>query len=45
MIRQLQQEGVLTMKGAVNETANQLNVSVPTLYRYMKRASKIDEDE
>lgn len=45
VIRQLQQEGVLTMKGAVNETANQLNVSVPTLYRYMKRASKIDEDE
>lgn len=39
VIKTLQQEGVLTMKGAVTETANQLHISVPTLYRYIKRAS------
>lgn len=40
VVKRLRQEGVLTMKGAVNETANQLHISVPTLYRYMKRATE-----
>lgn len=43
VIRSLQQEGVLMMKGAVNEAAQQLHISVPTMYRYMKRASQ-EED-
>lgn len=40
VIKTIQQEGVLSMKGAVAETANQLHISVPTLYRYIKRASQ-----
>ena len=33
----LKSNGVLSMKGAVNELANQLGISVPTVYRYMAK--------
>lgn len=34
-VQRLRADGVLSMKGAVNEAALQLKVSVPTIYRYM----------
>jgi len=37
IVHKLKQKGVLSMKGAISETAEQLNVSVPTIYRYMNR--------
>lgn len=39
IIQRLQESGVTTMKGAVSEIANQLSISVPTVYRYMKKAT------
>ncbi len=33
----LKENGVLSMRGAVNELAEQLSVSVPTVYRYMAK--------
>ncbi len=33
----LKENGILSMRGAVNELAEQLSVSVPTIYRYMAR--------
>ena len=33
----LQEQGVLSMRGAVAELAEKLNVSVPTIYRYMAK--------
>lgn len=41
VVHQLKAEGVLSMKGAVSELAVQMNVSVPTIYRYLNRS----EDE
>lgn len=37
VIASLRESGVLTMKGAVAELAKQLGISVPTVYRYMKK--------
>lgn len=37
VIATLRESGVLTMKGAITELAVQLGVSVPTIYRYMKK--------
>lgn len=36
LIKALKKDGILDLKGAVREAASQLNVSVPTIYRYMK---------
>jgi predicted transcriptional regulator YheO len=36
VVHALNEQGVLKMKGAINETAHQLQISVPTLYRYIK---------
>ncbi|MBR1758794.1 MAG: PAS domain-containing protein [Lachnospiraceae bacterium] len=36
MVRQMNEEGLLSVKGAVQEIAAQLGVSVPTVYRYLK---------
>ncbi len=36
ILRELQAQGVLNMKGCVNEIAAQLEISVPTVYRYLK---------
>ena len=35
--QRLKESGVLSMRGAVNELAEQLSVSVPTVYRYMAK--------
>lgn len=37
VVHRLKEQGVLTMKGAVSEIAEQLFISEPTVYRYMKR--------
>ncbi len=37
IVRELSKKGILAMKGAVSEAARQLNVSVPTVYRYMHK--------
>lgn len=37
IVHQLNEQGVLTMKGAVSEIAQQLFISEPTVYRYLKR--------
>lgn len=39
IVQRLQESGVTTMKGAVSEIANQLSISIPTVYRYMKKTS------
>lgn len=38
IIRRLHERGITTMKGAVAEIAQQLSISVPTVYRYIKKA-------
>lgn len=38
-VHRLRDDGVLMMKGAMADTAEQLCISVPTIYRYMKKAS------
>ncbi len=35
IVHQLNEQGILTMKGAVSEIARQLFVSEPTVYRYL----------
>ena len=35
LVHRLDEQGILSMKGAVKEIASQLNISVPTVYRYM----------
>jgi len=37
IVHQLNEEGLLSVKGAVGEIAEQLSVSVPTVYRYIKK--------
>ena len=37
IVQELSNSGVLKMKGAVNEAARQLNVSIPTIYRYIHK--------
>ncbi len=37
VIGTLRDSGVLTMKGAIAELAEQMGVSVPTIYRYLKK--------
>lgn len=37
IVQELSNSGVLKMKGAVNEVARQLNVSIPTIYRYIHK--------
>ncbi len=36
-VQRLKEDGILSMKGAVAETADQLGVSIPTIYRYMSK--------
>ena len=36
LVHQMNEEGLLSVKGAVQEIAVQLDVSVPTVYRYLK---------
>jgi predicted transcriptional regulator YheO len=36
IVRKLKEKGVFEIKGAVPEVARQMNISVPTIYRYMK---------
>lgn len=38
IVQRLHESGVTTMKGAVAEIADQLSISIPTVYRYMKKA-------
>lgn len=40
IVRRLSESGVMMMKGAVAEVAEQLAVSVPTVYRYLNKMSK-----
>lgn len=40
VVHLLKADGVLSMKGAVSELASQLNVSVPTIYRYLNRCEE-----
>lgn len=35
-VQRLNDDGVLTMRGAIAETAEQMKISVPTVYRYLK---------
>lgn len=37
IVHELNEQGVLTMKGAVSEIARQLCISEPTVYRYLNR--------
>ena len=37
IVHKLQEQGVMNMKGAVSEIANQLHISEPTVYRYMNK--------
>ncbi|WP_162300544.1 helix-turn-helix transcriptional regulator [Anaerosacchariphilus polymeriproducens] len=37
LVHQLNEQGILSMKGAVSEIARQLNISEPTVYRYIKK--------
>lgn len=37
IVRQLNDEGLLSVKGAVGEIARQLSVSIPTIYRYLNQ--------
>lgn len=37
IVQKLNDNGVLKIKGAVEETAKQLYVSIPTIYRYLKK--------
>ena len=37
VVRQLNESGIMTIKGAVAEVARQLSISVPTVYRYMNK--------
>lgn len=41
LVHRLNEQGVLSMKGGIKEVADQLNISEPTVYRYMNR--KLDE--
>lgn len=45
IIRRLHERGITTMKGAVAEIAQQLSISVPTVYRYIKKADNIQNNE
>lgn len=40
VVHLLKADGVLSMKGAMAELASQLNVSVPTIYRYLNRCEE-----
>lgn len=40
VVHRLNEDGVLMMKGAVQEIARQLGVSVPTVYRYLNKAAE-----
>ena len=42
VVRKLNEQGVLTMKGSVGEIAKQLMISEPTVYRYLRR---VNQDE
>lgn len=37
LVHKLNEQGILSMKGAVKEIASQLNISEPTVYRYLNR--------
>ena len=37
IVHKLQDQGVMSMKGAVGEIANQLQISEPTVYRYINK--------
>lgn len=37
LVHKLKEQGILKMKGAVSEIAQQLQISEPTVYRYIKR--------
>ena len=38
VVHRLDEEGLLSVKGAVGEIAEQLSVSIPTVYRYLNKA-------
>lgn len=38
LVQKLNEQGILSMKGAVKEIAAQLNISEPTVYRYLNKA-------
>lgn len=40
LVQRLNEQGILSMKGAVKEIAAQLNISEPTVYRYLNRKPK-----
>lgn len=40
VVHRLNEDGVLMMKGAVAEIAEQLSVSVPTVYRYLNKSDE-----
>lgn len=39
LVQRLNEQGILSMKGAVKEIAAQLNISEPTVYRYLNKIS------
>lgn len=40
LVHKLNEQGILSMKGAVKEIAAQLNISEPTVYRYLNKKEK-----
>ena len=40
IVHKLNDEGLLNVKGAVTEIAEQLSVSIPTVYRYLNKEVK-----
>lgn len=40
LVHKMDDAGIMIMKGAVQEIANQLGVSVPTIYRYLNKPSE-----
>lgn len=40
IVQKLKEDCILETKGAIQDVANQLHVSIPTIYRYLKRIEK-----
>jgi predicted transcriptional regulator YheO len=43
LVRKLDEMGTFSVKGSIWYLANLLNVSVPTLYRYIAQAKEIED--
>lgn len=45
IVRQLNEKGIFLIKGAVSETANKLNCSDATIYRYLSKIGRAEKTE